>query len=104
MFRSAYTSQNVLDTVLCSYRAEVHGEVIFYRSVVPKGRLTIFEGGPQGSSLHDLLLPLESGRLFPVSKVPRTTRVSAAGLVDMADKVAPSSAVDLCTTHWIDAP
>ena len=104
MFGSAYASQNVPDTMLRSFRAEIHGEVIFHRSVVPKGRLTIFKRGSQGSSLHDLLLPLESGRLFPVSKVPRTARVSAAGLAGMADKVAPSSAVDLCTTHWIDAP
>ena len=98
MLRSAHACQNVLDAVLRSYRANVHEEVIFYYSVIPKGRLTIFEGGPQGSSLHDLLLPLESGRLFPVSKVPRTARVSATGLAGMADKVAPSSAVDLCTT------
>ena len=104
MFGSAYASQNIPDTMLYSFCAEIHGEVVLYHPIVPKGRLAIFERGSQDSSLHDLLLPLESGRLFPVSKVPRTARVSAAGLVDMADEVAPSSAVDLCTAYWIDAP
>ena len=91
-------------TVTMSFRAEIHREIAFYSNVVPKSRFVVFDGHSLAGSVHDFLLALLRRGLFSVTDVPRTPRVSATDLKNVAEEVAPTSAVNLHTVHRVNAP